>query len=449
MNTNEHGFNQAALRKAGKQERMAADRSISFFPAFLSGLLICVYLCSSVGLLPAHAQVLEGEWVSQADERIAQHRQAPVRIIVMGQDGKPAAGAKVHVQQLRRDFAVGFVVGGAGLDGIPWDAPAWRCFNAVALDRLTSWPAVQPRPGEWAFEPVENVVTAARRRGMTIRWGGLISADPGRVPPWVAELTGEALADAAAAHLNAVMDRFGLRIGQFDLYTHLLDHDLLGTAAVRRLYERGKALSPRAAMCLRFEDTLTRTRVQDMIERIMAARRAMIPFDRISLEQRVGGVLLQAPLARTFDVIGGLGLDVTLGSIEIGGASEAAAAINLETFLRTAFADPSVTGIYFSGVTAQDLVSPNAALVDEFGAPTDAGELLDGLFHGLWWTDADYVADELGNVYARVFAGSHRVSAALADGTQIEMTVHVPPPSPQRDARVILLEPLEPGRSPG
>lgn len=402
----------------------------------LAAALVC--LSAAVG----RSQVLQGEWVDKAERRIAEHRQTPVRIIVMDGDGRPAEGAVVHIEQLQHDFTLGFAAPEDGIEGIDWDQPVWRCFNAVSLDRLGAWPKVQPQPDAWELEDVRAVVREAAGRGMRVRWGGVIPADVGHLADWTAKLRGEALRDAMDAHLAAVLDATGKSVGEFDVCTHLLDHDLLSQPMVRRLYEQAKAQVPEAVMCVRLEDALTQVRAAEMINRIMAMRQAMIPFDAISLEHRIGGILLQAPLERTFDVIGGLAVPVVIGSIEVGGASEASAAVNLETFLRTAFADPNVTGIYFAGVTADDLINPHAALIDTRGATT-AGETLDTLFRKRWWNDARHAADELGNVYVRLFAGSHRLTAKLADGETIESRVYIPPVSPQTDSRVILLEPLD------
>ena len=386
-----------------------------------------------------HAQT-DGGWRQQAEERIAAHRMAPVRVIVLNGNGQPAAGAAVRIEQLRHDFALGFVVE-EPWEEIPWDESPWRCFNAVALDRVAAWPVVQSER-EWELDRVESLVRLAHERGMAIRWGGIISADAGRIPAWAADLNGPSLNDAVEAHLNAVLNRFGGRIDEFDVYAHAGSRQLLSPPMVRQLHERAGALAPHSRMCLRFEDALSEHQAQDMIARITDARQAMIPFDAVSVEQRVGGVLLQAPLARALRAMQGLGVDVVVGAVELGGASEAAAASNLETFFRTAFAEPSVTGIYLAGMTAESAVNPHAVLINEFGVLTDVGERLDTLFREVWWTDVQERTDELGNVRTRVFAGAHRVTATLVDGTKIETLAYVHPPSPDRDTRIILLEPV-------
>jgi len=50
-------------------------------------------------------------------------------------------------------------------------------------------------------------------------------------------------------------------------------------------------------------------------------------------------------------------------------------------------------------------------------------------------------ADELGNVYHRVFPGRYRVTATLADGTKTTSVAHVPKAD---EARLLVLQPDAP-----
>ena len=406
-------------------------------------------LCFTLALLcvtsQIPAQLLQGEWVQRTDDAIQKHRTTELRIIVLGPGGAPASGAKVHVQQLRHDFDVGLVVGDAGLPAERTGLPPYRVFNAIALDRLTAWPRLQPAPEDGAPAPLLALIEDARARGLTVRWGGVVSADAGRWPDWAAGLRGDALRESLLAHAERVARAGGGNVATFDLYTHALEHDQvearLGTAMLRRLFEEFGAAAPSASRAVRFEDALSPERVQDMIDEATSLERSFVPFEAIAIEQRVGGILVQAPLARVFEVLGGLGKDVVIASLEIGGGSPSAAALNLETFLRTAFAQPRVTGIYFAGLAADSLTDPNAALLDDEGQPTAAGGIVDTLFRGAWWTSADAETDELGNVYTRAFFGEHRITATLADGSTLETRLYLHPQEPQR---VVVLEPMAP-----
>ncbi|MGB0768925.1 MAG: hypothetical protein ACPGYV_14590, partial [Phycisphaeraceae bacterium] len=149
--------------------------------------------------------------------------------------------------------------------------------------------------------------------------------------------------------------------------------------------------------------------------------------DEVAIEQRFNGQVQANPLKRVLDeTIGSLPRPVVLTGVEVGGPTDIAAALNMETVLRLAFAQPNVRGLYLAGVADGDLVESNAALIDADGEPTAAGAVLDGLFHQHWRSDVTDRTDERGNVRARVFTGWYEVTAALPDATLLRTKAYIP-----------------------
>ncbi len=407
---------------------------ISCFPVFL---LFC---------FSAEAQLLQADWIDENNRRIADARQTAVRVIVLDEKGVAQAGVPVQIQQISRDLPIGFTIGRDGFEGLDLDQPVWRVFNAVALDRVTRWAITQPTPDvREDLTPAMWIVDEAQRRGMTVRWGGIVSADPAQNPDWLLGLTDRLLEQLLDLHVAEVLEDFGPRVGQFDIYTDNLSHrfieDRLGHAMVRRLYERSKAIAPHAAMCMRFNDSLTGQRLPAMVRAVTAMREDFIPADLIAIEQRIEGKVNRTPLRRALEWIGRLGMGVVLVDLEVGGGSDAAAAVNLETLFRVVMADPNVQGVWMGPIHAGDVTDPAAALLDADGRPTALGELFDRLFTELWRTDELLKTDELGNAQTPVFAGAHQITALLPDGRAIETTVWVPRDD---EVRVIILQPLAP-----
>ncbi len=417
------------------------------------GLSLCmaargVVTAASVALAcPAAAQVLSAPWKQRAERQIETHRKTDVRVIVQDAAGEPVPDAQVRIEQRRHDFAIGFGVPRAGWPDVRGDEPVWRCFNAVSLHHLTPWSRLQPDgPRQWKIEPIEDAVHLARLHGLTVRWGSVISADTGRNPGWVGFLEGSKLRAVLEDHLEHVLFGFGQRVEQFDLYANSLDHDFverrLGEPMVRLLFERAKAIAPRATICIQFEDSLTGPRLEQMVQRITDMR-PFIPIDMIAIEQRITGLMLEAPLSRGLNLLGTLEQDVVISSLEVGGGSESGAAANLDTIMRSLFASPQIKGVWFAGLMPAEVADPYAALFDERGEPTKAGLRLDELFRGTWWTDLTEPTDELGNVYARVFAGTHEITATLPDGTVLHTVVYLAHRPPHgRPTHYVLLEPL-------
>ena len=415
------------------------NKKMSFLKigAWLSLCATCVGAC---------AQGLQADWIDENNQRIASVRQTPVRIIVLDSQGQPQAQVPVEVTQLRRAFDVGFAVEPGGFESLDLEASVWRVFNAVSLESVVHWSVTQPKP-----QVRDDLVAAmwlvdqAQQRGMRVRWGGVISADPAKNPDWLVGLDGRLLEQMIDLHLAEVIEHFGLRVDQFDVYTDTLSHHFvesrLGQPMVRRLYEQAKALAPRAQMCMRFTDTLTSQRLPAMVQAVTLMRESFIPVDLIAIEQHITGKVSRTPMRRALEWIGRLDLGVVLVNLEVGGASAESAAVNLETLLRVVMADPNIQGIWMGAMKTSQVSDLSAALFDAKGNPTELGELFDRLWTQLWWTDVLLKTDELGNARTRVFAGVHQITAVLGDGQTVETSVWI---EQNNEERIIVLRPVGP-----
>lgn len=364
----------------------------------------------------ALAQQLTGAWVEQSQQRIDRYRKSDIRIIVLDQRGKHLPQAQVRIEQLCHRFPVGFHLSLAGWPEA--SGPAWRCSSAVSLERLSGWPLIAPAHGEWQTQPLDRAVARAELLGWVVRWGGMIWSDAGRNLGWLSYLDRHTLGSVLDAYVKRVLRRYGAGVDQFDLYTHSLGHDWveprLGVPMVRRLHEHAKAAAPRAAICVRFEDALTADRWRQAVRVINELKQRFILFDLVAIDQRFAGVIIQALLQRIVDQIEKFDWGIVVAGLKVGGRTLVAAAINLEVVLRTLFAEPKVQGIWYTALSGDE--ASNASLLDADGEPTPAGELFEGIGSKFWWTGQSITADKMGNVYARVFTGTHRVWAALGTG---------------------------------
>lgn len=439
MNT--HGRRLRSLEawlSGGRELRLPSEAGFFCF------LIIYVYLCSSV-ISSASAQSLRGDWVERTEAEIEKYRKTDLRVIVLDENGDYVPGATVRIEQLRHAFPLGYAVGPEGLDRFDPDGPVLRCFNAVSLGRWTEWSRLQPEPGRRDLDALQPIIDAARERGLAVQWGGVVSADPAQNPDWVAALSGEILAAVLDAHVNSVIGGFGRDVQRFDLYTDAMSHDFvesrLGEQMVRRMYEQAQADAPGATLAVRYRDTLLGSRLREMVQHVTVMKREkFIPIERVAIEQRMNGTLMHSPLSRALSWLDRLNLDADVVGLEVGGDSEAAAAINLETLLRTLFANPHIDGITFAGLTGEAFTEPNAALLLTDGKPTPAGAILDGCFRELWWTDHEATVNELSHIETRVFPGEHHITVALPDGREVSTRVWI---EASPEWRVVLVQPVK------
>lgn len=403
-------------------------------------MLLCVLMACVMGLDNAKAQVLAGPWVTASQERIDKLRKADLRVLVLDAKGVPVKGASVKVTQRGDAFAWGVALPpsslsrddddkavrdeGKATDSLTlpaMDGPVWRCFNALDLDPVSQWAKVQPEADKHDTGALKRLVDEATKRGLQLRWGGVMSADLARQPAWIAQADTATLRAAMTDHLRQVTRDFGRDCPQFEPLTQTLDQpamlDKLGLATLRKLHQQARVAAPAASLGIRIDDAFHGERLREAVRHIAALREAFVPIDHVALEVRLSGTIVEAPLTRGLDWIGELNLPVVIVGLQVSGPSEAAAAINLETVLRVFYAHPSVKGVYLADVTAPPLADANAALLDAEGQPTSGGKVVEGLLRDVWWTDTSAPTDDLGNIHLRIFTGLYDLKATLPDGS--------------------------------
>lgn len=380
------------------------------------------------GSWPTYAQILQGKWVDASQAAIEQHRKTDITVIILDQKDRAVQGAKVELVQKRHDFPVGLKLPS---DRTPPQAaaqtPVFRCFNAIAMDRYTDWSTSQAedrstraqRLSAWqlALKPIHS------------HYGRIMSADPARNPDHLALLKPTELRDAILKRIDDAAAH-PLRPDGYDLFADLLQQDIierkLGQGMLYRMVERTQAANPKASFGLRARDVLVRHRSRDLFKLLQKLLIRQVKLKHLTIEQPLNGPIQPNALKRSFESsIAPLGLPVSM-ILDVGGPTPIAAAINLETVLRIAFAEPAISGIYFSGLIDDDMLEDNAGLIDAVGKPTAAGEVMDHLFMRYWQSNESMKTDERGNAKARVFTGWYDITASLPGGTQIKSTAYIP-----------------------
>lgn len=411
--------------------------------SFIPGVRCCLQvLCLTTAFVgfPAAAQVLHGEWVDRSQEAIEELRRTPVKVVVLDENDRPIRGAQVRIQQTRHDFVLGFaVVQPQPPDGVATERPVWRCFNAVALDRMTAIRFTAE------LDPAE-ADTAARQWGdwlapIQTSYGPVLSADAARLPDAVVQLDADAFMAFVDGRLRQALDS-DRTVDRFDIYADALSHRLpeerLGDGLLNRLYDTAGARRPNTSLGVRVSDALNPNRARDLRQRLQAMDIRQVQIDGVTIDQTFAGPVNPVALERVLrDQIATLHLPVTIADLDVGGGSSAAAAINLETVLRLLFATPNIEGVYFAGLYSHELEEPTSALIDDAGEPTACGELVEAMFRGLWWTDVTRGADDLGNVIESVYTGWYRITATLPDGRTLTTEVYLPK---SEDPRYVVLQ---------
>lgn len=384
----------------------------------------------AVGALPVDAQVLQGKWVEEANAAIDRHRKTDLTVIVLDQQDRAVMGAKVLVTQQRHDFQLGLAIPADRKPPKDIDAlPVYRCFNALSFERITDW-ADEDTPGNTAT--AGRLIHAWRSSIDPVRtvFGSVMSSDPARNDDDLLLLEPPAMRDVLLARV-AYATSFEPKPDAYDLYGDFASQNMierrLGGGMVHRLFDAADAKRPDAELSLRLRDAVSLRRSREAIAAVRRLEARQLPFDGVTIEQRFSRTIQPLPFKRMLDdSVGRLPVASTFAALEIGGQDPIAAAINTETFLRLAFAQPKVAGLYFAGLQEDEFVEKNAALLTAEGKPTASGRVLDALFTKTWWTKEDRVTNESGNANLRVFTGWYEIVVTLPDGRTMTTDVYVP-----------------------
>ena len=392
----------------------------------LGGCLVCF------GLLPvphAAAQFVDGEWVQRGEASIRKYRMTNVAFLVLDGDGKLAADAEVRLQQERHAFGLGWQLSGGFPEDYDRNAPLWRVFNTVSLEGLTSWRAVQPETGgPLQTASIDPALDAAEAAGLAVNWGTLLSADPFDLPEWVVPMRGRALYYAALGYALEVDKAYGPRLDGLDLCDGLLAEDdpRFSSAMLRLIDAHLHAARPETRARLRYSGAWQGDRAFDVLSAMDVAAKEQLAPGGFSVRDRFPPrAVAQDQIEPALRRVAKIGRPIRFTGLKVAGTNGIETTVNMETVVRTLFAEPSVTGITFAGLKPSDFADGSAALIDEQGQPTGAGLALDRLFRSAWWSDETTRSDELGRAQTRVFLGDYTVTATLADGTTLTMPLRL------------------------
>ena len=423
------------------------------------GLVTLLFCLPGVHLLMgganhAQAQVLSGPWVQQQEERIDRHRKGSIRVIVLDARGQAVPDAQIHVAMQRHDFQFGVRLDPAYFKaqnelpsneaagetdtpaetqvGEPADAqalvqeipqaqqPIWRLLNAVSIESPARWHQLEPQQNQFDWTQAQRMLDWAAQRELAVHWGEVVTTNATHLPVWLTALSNDELAQALEAHVTTLSQKLAGRAASWDVIAGLPDRHYiqkrLGDAMLRRLVAQAAMHSPKVERGVRFNDTLAGPRLTEMVQSLTEMRDLQTPITSVTMDIKLGGNVAYVSLERSLEWLSKIGLPIRMMNMEVAGPSPQAAAINLETALRTFFAQPQVEGIWLGGIGVDQVLDPSSALVNQFGQLTPAGDLFVKMVGTRWWSEEIVQADELGNARLKVFAGAYKIQAVWPDG---------------------------------
>lgn len=375
-----------------------------------------------------------GPWVERSERDIRAHRQREVRIIVLDARGRVVEGAEVLVEQLTRPFLLGVridaedatqqaeALGRARRAGLP--------IHAVIGEAATAPPDAPDAPDAptTPIEPNTPDASNAKSEGppLTRLAGPLVSSDLARWPDAWARLDGAALRDRLLERIDrgtAGADRV-TPLGDLLRSNHAVE-ERLGEGFARLAMQRIGSRFARVKRGVFVADALLGSKQDEMIRRVISLREAFVPFEFVAVSHRDATPLPPLRMAGELRRLRMLDRPIVVMDLQTGGENAIEAAEHTEALLRLLYAMPEVEGVFFPGLSPDAFAEPHASLLDDDGELTSVGRVVARLFGETWRSSHTLQTDAAGNAYARLFHGTHRLTATLPSGERFESEVRI------------------------
>lgn len=401
--------------------------------ANVSSRLAVFSLLLTAMLMPAPVAVrgamVLGPWVDRADQDIREHRQRRVRIIVLTATGRVVEGAEVRVEQIALSFEL----------GARFDEENAKPLEALSRARRLGLP-LRAFAGEADPGPFPDA-EAMREDPPPVRLAGpLISSDLAKWPDAWARLEATALRDPLLERIlrGANHAQRAIPLGDV-LRPTLAVEQRLGPGFARLAMQKVRSRYETVQRGVLARDALMGAKQDEMLRRVLELREAFVPFEFVAITHRDATPLPPRRMADELRRLRSLDRPIVVLDLQTGGENAIEAAKHAETLLRLLFAMPEVEGVYFPGVGPRAFAEPYASLVDEQGHLTAVGRVVARLFGETWRSNETLRTDAAGNAHARLFHGTHRVTATLPGGETVETEVRV---EPGEDTKIIALQML-------
>ena len=399
------------------------------------------------------AKPTDDEILAQTRARIERHRKGDVTITLRNAGGKAIAGAKVQVEQLHHDFLFGCNFFMFGHCAKPELEEQYRQRFTALLNYCTLgfyWASYEREQGKPHYDYTDQVAAWTHEHGITYKGHPLVWDHPASSPGWLPDDPKE-IERLSTTRVREIISRYQGRIDIWDVVneaTHLADKPnktkmadwAAALGAVPYVAEHlkvARAANPQATLLV--NDYRIGPAYYKILDRLRDNGKLL--FDTVGIQSHMhGGIWPLHKVWDTCDTYSKLGLPLHFTESTIvsgprkgpgenwgettseGEARQAERTVNLYTAL---FAQPAVQAITwwdFSDLGAWKGAA--AGWLRRDMSPKPVYERLLSLIKGDWWTNTEAITNTRGEVKARAFYGTHRVTAQLPSGQSMTKEVH-------------------------
>jgi GH35 family endo-1,4-beta-xylanase len=398
--------------------------------------------------------VSESELLSEAKSSIERHRKGAITIQVQDAEGKPVAGVKVRLEQLRHEFLFGCNLFLFNRCTDPDQEQEYRHRFAALFNYCTLgfyWAAYEVERGKPHYDYTDQVLEWTSKQAILCKGHPLVWDHPAGSPRWLPDDPAE-IEQLVRQRVQGIVSRYRGRINFWDVVneaTHLPDGvnktkmavwgaGLGPLPYVGEPLRTARAANPNATLLV--NDYRTDPAYFQILSNLSTDRGFLM--DAVGIQSHMhDGVWSLHKVYSICDRYAKLRLPIhfTETTILSGGHEkrtdawvqtspdqEATQAQHTASFYTMLFAHPAVQAITWWDLSDYHAWQhAPAGLVRNDMSPKPAYDALFKLIKQYWWTKAEARTNEGGSCEFRGFYGHYSVSAETSDGPKAASTVQL------------------------
>lgn len=360
------------------------------------------------------------------------HRMRPIRI----QSSVPDIA--VQIRMLKHAFPFGSMTKpGIEVPGTYQDT-FFSNFNYSVVGNDMKWYSQQPewwnqsphntgyaKPGNYRYDNADTWLDFQEAQGIPVRghtlfWGGSAGDDHITDPDWVRDLVISNQTEALywmEARTSNIVSRFAGRIDEWDFINEMWHgdryRDEFGPSITKQMADWAIAANPDVELWFNEYSMLSNSNNAAAFRAYLQMLQGEgVQIDGVGVQGHFGSAPNAATVKVSLDILDDLGLPIKVTEFDCGSTNmtETQMADGLETVYRTAFEHPAVEGIIMWGFWESNHWKPERALWKTDWTPTEQAFRYRELVYGEWWSDADLLVDQNGELEANLFAGDFEIT---------------------------------------
>lgn len=378
-----------------------------------------------------------GDWLTEANERIEQIRKSDLQITVVSADNPAVVVPDVNIQiiQTKHQFAFGSAISRHEMDNTRYLNFFKDHFEWAVCENASKWYANEPAEDYVTYEDADKIYNWCSNNNIKIRGHCIFWASYDMVQDWIKDLsyaplpTTSELLTAVEDRLDSAVNHFKGKFLHWDVNNEMCNNsffaDRLGDDIRPWMFQAAHATDPNCLLFLNDYSVINSGYNLSTFKQMA--------YDLTAQDVPVGGLGVQchmstgfdpAVIKARFDSVAEVNLPVWVTEFDVSEPNENIRANQLEDFYRVAFSHPSVEGILMWGFWQNAHWRQDCHIVNSDWSLNAAGQRYEALMDE-WTTIDSNLTDENGDADFRGFYGSYAVVLTPVGGNPEVHTIEL------------------------